>query len=107
MSEEPKPKSNGPRKPVIVSAGARKAGPSGPSKVPGTRTMAPAGASRPAPGSLIRTLVATRGWAGIDAFAFILFGILTAAQTARKWIRLQKNWGELSADFTTLDVVVV
>ena len=68
--------------------------------------QAPPG-SRPAPGALVRSLVATRGWANIDALAFIIFGILTAALTVQKWIRWNEAVRKLNLDLTTLESATV
>jgi hypothetical protein len=63
--------------------------------------------SRPAPGALVRRLVATRGWANIDALAFIIFGILTEALTVQKWTRWKEAVKKLSIDLTTLESAII
>ena len=81
MNEESVPKPPEPRKPVNVPPGARP----GISRGPAPRVITAPGASVPAPRSIVRSLLATRGWTNINAFAFIIFGCLAAVRTALRW----------------------
>lgn len=99
MNEDPAPKPAPSRKPIIVQAGSRPGGPSRPKAAP--RVIPAPGAAAPAPGSIVRSLVATRGWANINAFAFIIFGILGTAGVGKRWLKANEAVRQLEIEDTT------
>jgi hypothetical protein len=99
MSEEPAPRPPGSKKPIIVPSARRTGNPSPPATAP--RVIPAPGAAAPAPGSIVRSLVATRGWANINAFAFIIFGILGATGAGKKWVTANEVAGQLELEDST------
>jgi hypothetical protein len=53
------------------------------------------GAPVPAPRSIVRSLIATRGWTNVNAFAFIIFGCLAAVRTAIRWVEFNNDLEKL------------
>ncbi|HWB03747.1 MAG TPA: hypothetical protein VG796_12040 [Verrucomicrobiales bacterium] len=99
MNEDPAPKPAPSRKPIIVPAGSRQRSPLRP---PAAARVIPApGAAAPAPGSIVRSLVATRGWANINAFAFIIFGVLGTAGVGKRWLKANEAVRQLEIEDTT------
>lgn len=65
-------------------------------------------ASRPAPGSIVRMLIATRGWTLLCAFGLLIFGVLSALHANKQWdfARLMdRNVRSLEKSLVYLDIV--
>ncbi len=95
MNEDPSPVPDTPRKPLIVPPQPRRAPAqpftAAPVAVRAPRLMATPGASPPAPGAVVRSLLATKGWALICAWVFMLFGILTVVRSTSEWRKLSMS----------------
>jgi|GEM_PF-4602936 len=97
MNDQPSPPPRGPRPPVFKPpAGAGKSG-------SGVRVMAAPGASPPAPGSIVRVLIATRGWTVFCAFGVSIAGIGAALYARSQW-RTARLVERLSVEeYSTMD----
>ena len=89
MNDQPPPSSPGP----LPAARAPR----------GVRVIPAPGASPPAPGSIVRMLIATRGWTLVCAFGLLIVGVLSALHANKQWRFARLMDRNAWADFGSLE----